>query len=95
MEFELEVEVTDLSPNSAQVIKIDGIEVGMINVNAEGEGKLVLSSQPSHSYQGPLPSGFPIVSAGSVVTVGSSLSGVFFEHDEAQADINEDGKVGA
>ena len=49
---ELEIEVTDLSPNTAQVIEIDGIEVAMINVNAEGEGKLVLSSQPSHSDQG-------------------------------------------
>ena len=30
-----------------------------------------------------------------MITVGSSLSGAFFEHDEAQSDINEDGEVGA
>jgi len=66
----LTVQVRDAAPGTPLDVSIDGTSIGTITPDAEGEGRLVLSSNP-HGEQQPLPTTLTITS-GSVVTVGTA-----------------------
>jgi hypothetical protein len=66
------VQVHDLAADTAFDVAVDGVTIGQITTDADGSGKLVLSSDPKGS-QLPLPANFPAdLAAGSVVTVGTA-----------------------
>lgn len=54
-------------------VSVGGVDVGTITTDANGAGKLVLSSNPTSTEQA-LPADFPTVTSGTAVTVGT-LSG--------------------
>jgi hypothetical protein len=54
-------------------VSVGGVDVGTITTDANGAGKLVLSSNPSSTEQA-LPADFPTVTSGTAVSVGT-LSG--------------------
>jgi hypothetical protein len=55
-------------------VAIDGTPVGQIKTDANGSGRLLLSSDP-HGRQLPLPDDFPeSIAAGSTVTIGSATA---------------------
>ena len=62
----LDVAITDAANNK--------VVVGQITTDASGNGKLVLSSEGGDSSS-TLPANFPAVVAGSIVSVGTDLSG--------------------
>jgi hypothetical protein len=69
------VRITGATPNTTLPVMVDSIVVGQINVDANGNGRLMLSSNPENSHVLPLPTDFPAVLAGSTVSVGSSVIG--------------------
>ncbi len=69
------VRVSGATASSTLDVAIDGTVVGQITTDANGAGKLVLSSHPKGNQQ-LLPADFPAITAGTSVTVGS-LSGTF------------------
>lgn len=79
---EFEVEVENAVPGSTLDVFIDGVLIGQIPVDGDGDGKLKLSSDPDDD-EDPLPGGFPAVSEGSVVTVGSILSGTLTPDEDS------------
>jgi hypothetical protein len=90
-----DVEVSGLTPVTMYPVTINQVAVGSLTTDQQGEGKLELSTDPQDVRERPLPAGFPVVAAGDTVRVGSVLLGVLFQHDEAQADIDEDDAVDA
>lgn len=72
-ETEFEVEVENASPGAVLPVSVDGVQVGEITVDADGEGELEYSSETDEGA--PFPANFPVIAEGSVVTVGSILSG--------------------
>ena len=82
-------------PNTTHPVAIDGVVVGQIMTNAEGEGRLVLSSNP-HGNQQPLPANFPaMVAAGDMVTVGTAagtLGAAGHHGDQDDKDHDDDGQ---
>jgi hypothetical protein len=72
----LRVRVTGADANSKLDVSIDGTSVGSISTDADGNGHLILSSNPDSSNVGQLPSGLNVTST-SKITVGTSISGTF------------------
>ena len=72
----LRVHVTGADPNATLPVSIDGTSVGTINTDSNGNGSLILSSNPQNSNVGQLPAGLTITSS-STITVGTSITGTF------------------
>jgi hypothetical protein len=73
-ETRLKVKITGAEADSTVAVTINGTEVGQVTTNANGNGTLVLSSDPKDD-QSPLPDNFPTdIASGSAVTAGT-LSG--------------------
>ena len=68
------VRVRGATADSTLDVAVDGTVVGQIMTDGNGNGSLVLSSDPKNANEQPLPADFPTVTDGSTVTVGS-LSG--------------------
>jgi hypothetical protein len=72
----LRVRVTGAGANATLDVSIDGTSVGSITTDADGNGHLILSSNPHNSNVGQLPSGLTITST-STITVGTAITGSF------------------
>ena len=73
---QFEVAIENAEAGSIHDVAIDGVVVGQLTVNGSGRGRLRLSSSPEDNDQ-PLPADFPVVTAQSVITVGSVAAGSF------------------
>lgn len=69
------VKVLGGSANALLKVKVNGVEVGEVLLNATGAGKLTLSNIPDQVDELPMPSIFPDISSGAIVQVGNVLSG--------------------
>lgn len=79
---ELEIEVRHLAANATLDVVIDGVLVGQIVTDASGEGEIEFSTDPSDDEL-PFPLGFPVIQAGTTISVGGVLLGTFApEHDD-------------
>ena len=76
------------TPNT--MLTVDGVVVGQLTVNDLGMGELELKSDPEKADDLPFPEDFPTINSGSVVTVGSLLSGSLVQQVIQQVDINGD-----
>jgi hypothetical protein len=74
---ELGISVNFLEPRSLLDVVIDGVLIGQISTDADGHGDLDLSSHPRGSHEIPLPADFPIITSGTSIQIGTSLSGTF------------------
>jgi len=72
----LRVRVTGADANATLDVSIDGTSVGSITTDDNGNGHLILSSNPHNSDVGQLPAGLNVTST-STITVGTSISGTF------------------
>jgi large repetitive protein len=72
----LRVRVTGAEAGATLDVSIDGTSVGSITTDADGNGNLILSSNPHNSNIGQLPAGLTITST-STITVGTAISGAF------------------
>jgi len=70
------VSVRSAAPSSTLDVAIDGVIVGRIATDANGNGRLSLNSNPRKTGDVQLPANFPAVTAASKITVGT-LSGAF------------------
>jgi hypothetical protein len=78
------------APNTSLPVMIDGVTVGNIMTNAEGSGRLTLSSNP-HGKQQQLPANFPTdVMLGDAVSIGSAAGklGTTTEGSQHQATVS-------
>ncbi len=57
-------------------VSIDGTSVGSITTNANGDGFLILSSNPKSASVGQLPAGLTVTSS-STMSIGTTISGPF------------------
>lgn len=74
-ETRFQVRVTGATASTTLDVSVDGVIVGQIATDANGAGKLTLSSSPHGSHEQQLPANFPTsVTSGSTVSVGT-LSG--------------------
>ena len=79
VEREFEIEVQDAVTGSYSVL-VAGVNVGTIEVDAEGEGKLKLSTDPRFDHGELLmPHNFPDVANGVTVAIDGLVSGTFAE----------------
>ncbi len=70
-ETELKVSVTGAAADTTLDVTVGDVVVGQVTTDANGNGKLILSSNPEDNEQ-PLPDGFPAdVAAGTAVSVGT------------------------
>jgi hypothetical protein len=72
----LRIRVTGADANSTLDVSIDGTSVGSITTDADGNGHLILSSNPHNSNVGQLPAGLNVTST-STITVGTAITGTF------------------
>jgi len=70
------VRVTGAGDSSTLDVSIDGTSVGSLTTDSNGNGLLILSSNPQNSNVGLLPTGLTITSS-STITVGTSITGTF------------------
>ena len=66
-----DVEIKFAQPGEQFVVRVDGRTVGTVTANSLGIGKLELRPTPDDANEQPIPSDFPRLRAGAVVTVGS------------------------
>jgi hypothetical protein len=67
------VSITGAAADTTLDVSVDGTIIGQITTDANGAGKLVLSSNPQGANEQQLPSNFPTtVAAGSTITVGTA-----------------------
>lgn len=88
VEMEFEVEVEDATPGTYEVA-IDGVFIGELIVGEDGEGELEYSTNPDDDGELLLPSNFPTVQAGSVVSITGLASGVFDQEFDTDDDNND------
>jgi hypothetical protein len=70
---QFKVSITGAAANTSLDVSVDGTIVGQITTDANGAGKLVLSSNPHGANEQQLPSNFPTtVAASSTITVGAA-----------------------
>ena len=72
----LRVRVAGVDANATLPVSVDGTPVGSIMTDANGNGRLILSSNPQNSNVGQLPGGLTITST-STITIGTSILGTF------------------
>ena len=74
-EAKFSVKVHGAAANAMLPVAIDGVVVGQVKTDANGDGSLVFSTNP-HGSQVAFPANFPTsLAAGATVTVGTDLSG--------------------
>lgn len=66
-----DVEIKFAQPGEQFEVRVDGRVVGTVTADALGTGKLELRPTPDSPGELPIPSDFPKLRAGAVVTVGS------------------------
>lgn len=71
------VSVANLTPSTTLDVVIDGVTVGQITTDANGAGRLHLSSFPKRANELPLPADFPAITSSSTIAIGAELSGTF------------------
>src|SRR5262249_44396205 len=64
------VTVQGASPSTTLDVSVDSTVVGQITTDASGDGTLALASNSDGPTTQPLPTDFPTVTAGTVVTLG-------------------------
>jgi hypothetical protein len=72
----LRVHVKGADANAPLEVSIDGTSVGSIMTDDNGNGQLILATNPHNSNVGQLPSGLNVTST-STITVGTSITGTF------------------
>src|SRR5262249_46466579 len=72
----LRVRVKGVDPSTTLDVSIDGTPVGSITTDDNGNGQLILSTNPHNTNVGQLPAGLTVTST-STITVGMSTSGTF------------------
>jgi hypothetical protein len=82
----LRVHVRGADANTSLDVSIDGTSVGSITTDDNGNGQLILSSNPHNSDVGQLPAGLTVTST-STVTVGTSISGTFSSTNGASSSV--------
>jgi hypothetical protein len=65
-------------------VSVDGTSLGSITTDANGNGILILSSNPKSTNVGQLPAGFTIASS-STITIGTSITGSFASASSSSA----------
>jgi len=71
------VNVSNAAPNTTLNVKVDGVAIGSIVVDATGRGSLMLATTPLAGSSLPIPANFPALHAGSTITVGDVVTGTF------------------
>jgi len=69
------VNVKGATAGASLDVAIDGVTVGTITADVNGNGSLFLSSNTNNAKASPLPANFPTVGTGLVVTVGGTVTG--------------------
>ena len=82
----LRVRVTGADANATLDVSVDGTSVGSITTDDNGNGHLILSSNPHNSDVGQLPSGLNVTST-STITVGTSITGTFSSTNGASSSV--------
>lgn len=77
LELKLNVAVRNLKPNQDLLVSLAGESLGVLHTNGRGNGRLELTNMPDHFREMALPENFSGVSAGTSITIGKSVSGVF------------------
>jgi hypothetical protein len=67
-------EIEGAARNTAFDVKVNDVLVGKLVTDAKGKAKLILSTQPKDARESLMPAGFPAVSVGSSVTIGTASS---------------------
>jgi len=91
-EMEFEVEVRGLTANTSYPVSIAGVVVGQLRTNSRGKGEL--EYEVGDDDHRPFPTGFPAIAAGTSVSVGDQMRGVFAvklnDHDDSHHDDDDD-----
>lgn len=74
-ETKFEVEVIGAVAGSTHVVSVGGVQVGQVVIEADGRGELEFTSDVDDADDQPFPANWPEVAAGTVIEVGSILSG--------------------
>jgi len=82
----LRVHVKGIDAGMSLDVSIDGTSVGSITTDDNGNGHLILSSNPHNSNVGQLPSGLTVTST-STITIGTSTSGTFSSTNGASSSV--------
>jgi hypothetical protein len=82
----LRVHVKGADPNTSLDVSVDGTSVGSVMTDDNGNGQLILSSNPHNTNVGQLPSGLN-VSSTSTITVGTSITGTFSSSNGASSSV--------
>jgi Ca2+-binding RTX toxin-like protein len=64
--------------NQTFTVRLNGTDVGQMMTNPHGIGELKFSTDPSEAAD-PFPSGFPTLTAGSIIRIGNLTQGTFVE----------------
>ncbi|TWU44589.1 Dockerin type I repeat protein [Rubripirellula tenax] len=91
-EMEFEVEVQGFAANSTYPVSVGGVVIGQLRTNSRGKGELKFEiGDDDHR---PFPANFPTITAGTSVSVGDQVSGVFAakinDHDRDDHDDDHD-----
>jgi hypothetical protein len=88
------VDVEGAAANMPLDVSINGVSVGTIMTDSEGDGRLVLASNPLGNQQ-PLPPGFPAtLMAGDKVTVGTATGVLAAGGHQGEDEDNNDNEQG-
>jgi hypothetical protein len=82
----LRVRLMGADANATLGVSVDGTSVGSIMTDDNGNGHLILSSNPHNSDVGQLPAGLTVTST-STITVGTSISGTFSSTNGASSSV--------
>lgn len=74
-EMEFEVEVQGFAANSTYPVSVGGVVIGQLRTNSRGKGELEF--EVGDDDHRPFPANFPTITAGTSVSVGDRVSGVF------------------
>lgn len=91
-EMEFEVEVQGFAANSTYPVSVGGVVIGQLRTNSRGKGELEF--EVGDDDHRPFPANFPTITAGTSVSVGDRVSGVFAaktnDHDDDDHDDHHD-----
>lgn len=83
IELEFELEVED-APEGSYTVSVDGTNIGTLEVNSFGNGRIEYSTQPDDPGEQQMPSNFPEISDGSVITIDGLGSGTFGQFNDVE-----------
>ena len=84
LKTELKVDVRNATPGSSLDFYVDGIDVGDLNIDDRGRGKIRFSTHPD-SGELAFPAGFPQIQLGTTVSVSQLISASFTAHAQHAA----------